>query len=261
MLHSGQRQSYFTISRIQVFLMEAQIAVAKVGKYATSESGDTVEVIERPHGGLSLVLVDGQRSGRAAKTISNIVARKAISLLAEGVRDGAVARAAHDYLRAHRGGKVSATLNIVSVDLVSGTLVLSRNSHCPIIVITPHRTSLLNEPSQAIGIYAWTKPVITELPLEPETYVIVFTDGVLNAGQRYGEQMDVPQLVQDLLASGARNAADLAEAILQRSVELDKGRPNDDISVVVLAILPDREQDGVRRMLISFPLPEVRGRK
>ena len=74
--------------------MEIQVAVSKINKYAASESGDTLEMIERPHGGLSFVLVDGQRSGRSAKAISNIVARKAISLLADGVRDGAAARAA-----------------------------------------------------------------------------------------------------------------------------------------------------------------------
>ncbi len=69
--------------------MEVQFAVAKIGKYATSESGDTLEMIERPHGGLSFVLVDGQRSGKSAKAISNLVARKAIQLLSEGARGGA----------------------------------------------------------------------------------------------------------------------------------------------------------------------------
>ena len=83
-------------------LVQVQVAVAKVGKYASLESGDTVEVIERPLGGLSLVLVDGQSSGKGAKRISNLAARKAIGLLAEGVRDGAAARASHDYLRAQR---------------------------------------------------------------------------------------------------------------------------------------------------------------
>ena len=55
-----------------------------------------------------MVLVNGQTSGRSAKAISNIVARKAVQLLGEGVRDGAAARAAHDYLFTFRGGKVSA---------------------------------------------------------------------------------------------------------------------------------------------------------
>jgi len=40
--------------------MEMQIAVAKINKYATSESGDTLDVVERPTGSLSVVLADGQ---------------------------------------------------------------------------------------------------------------------------------------------------------------------------------------------------------
>src|SRR5512133_112773 len=103
--------------------MEVQIAVSKVRKYATSNSGDTVEVVERPHGGLSVVMADGQSSGRGAKTVSNLVVRKVIALLAEGVRDGAAARAASDSLFTERNGKVSATLNILSADLQTGTLV------------------------------------------------------------------------------------------------------------------------------------------
>ena len=146
--------------------LELQVAVAKVSKYAVSESGDSVELVERPHGGLSLVVVDGQRSGKSAKAISNIVARKAISLLADGVRDGAAARAAHDYLRTLRGGQVSATLNILSVDLVTRTIVVSRNSHCPVLIVQgpEGELHLLDEPSEAIGIHSRTRPVITELP-------------------------------------------------------------------------------------------------
>lgn len=43
--------------------MEIQIAVAKTTKYGSQESGDTLEVVERPNGGLSVVLCDGQASG------------------------------------------------------------------------------------------------------------------------------------------------------------------------------------------------------
>ena len=76
--------------------MEVQIAAAKTNKYAVTESGDTLEVVERPNGGLSVVLADGQTSGRGAKAVSMLVVRKVIGLLAEGVRDGAAARAASD---------------------------------------------------------------------------------------------------------------------------------------------------------------------
>lgn len=238
--------------------LELQVAVAKVSKYAVSESGDTVEVIERPHGGLSLVLVDGQRSGKSAKAISNIVARKAVSLLADGVRDGAAARAAHDYLRTMRGGQVSATLNILSVDLGTRTIVVSRNSHCPAIVVSGRdgQLKLLDEPSEAIGIHSRTRPVISELPVTAEQHVIVFTDGILSAGVRYGQQFDAAAYVREHLPArgGEASARSLADALLGRAVELDQGRPCDDISVVVLAVSPRQQPDDVRRMSVRFPI-------
>src|SRR5437762_2618786 len=118
-------------------MLDIQLAVAKTNKYASRESGDTIEVVERPHGGFSIVLADGQGSGRAAKNLSHLVTNKAISLIKDGARDGAVARSVHDYLYAYRGGKVSATLVIVTVDLSTNSLVLSRNSHCPILLSLP----------------------------------------------------------------------------------------------------------------------------
>jgi serine phosphatase RsbU (regulator of sigma subunit) len=238
--------------------LELHVAVAKVSKYAVSESGDTVEVIERPHGGLSLVLVDGQRSGRSAKAISNIVARKAVALLADGVRDGAAARAAHDYLRTLRGGQVSATLNIVSVDLNTRTLVISRNSHCPVIISRGQENDIkiLDAPSQAIGIHTRTRPVITELPLAPHLHVVIFSDGIVSAGERYGQRLDAPAFVHDWLVADSPQAGarSLADSLLARAVELDQGRPGDDVSVVVLSVLPRIQPDDVRRLSVRFPL-------
>lgn len=238
--------------------LELQVAVAKVGKYAVSESGDSVEVIERPHGGLSLVLVDGQRSGKSAKAISNIVARKAVSLLADGVRDGAAARAAHDYLRTMRGGQVSATLNIISVDLGTRTIVISRNSHCPVLVLHGRDGDIqvLNEPSQAIGIHARTRPVITEIPIEPDLHVVVYTDGVLSAGERYGQKLDAVSFVPEQLkrCSGEACARSLADGLLSRAVEMDRGRPGDDVSVVVVSVSERQQTDDVRRLSVRFPI-------
>ena len=237
--------------------MEIEVAVAKIGKWATSESGDTLEMIERPQGGFSFVLVDGQRSGRAAKAISNLVARKAISELAEGVRDGAAARAAHDYLYTHKGGKVSATLNILSIDLTSSTLVLSRNSHCPIIIVTPVASAastgrrsegglrLLDEPSEPVGVRRGAKPQITELPLIAGTVAVVYTDGLELAGARSEAVFDVPAAVRELLAEDDASAPQLADGLLKRALALDEGRARDDISVLVLHIA-DRASDGVR---------------
>ncbi len=232
--------------------MEIQLAVAKIAKYAMSESGDTVEVIERPHGGVSVVLVDGQRSGRSAKNISNIVARKAISLLAEGVRDGAAARAAHDYLRTQRGGKVSAEMIILSADMETGTLVISRNSQTPVLIFDHQEWRLLDDPARAIGIHPRTRPQIVELQLRPGMVAVGFSDGVWTAGEHRGGRIDVPELLKSFPATlGARAYAD---DLLAHALQKEQGRPGDDLSVIVLRVSA-MVQDDVRRMTMTLPVP------
>src|SRR5512136_143953 len=158
--------------------MEVQIAVSKVRKYAASNSGDTVEVVERPQGGVSVVMADGQTSGRGAKWISTLVVRKVISLLAEGVRDGAAARAASDYLYTERGGKVSATLNILSVDRQTSTLVITRNNPAPVLLAMNEEIKVLDEKCSPVGLYRDTRPTINEIPLEAGFTAVMYTDGL-----------------------------------------------------------------------------------
>lgn len=235
--------------------MEVQFAVAKVSKYATRESGDTLEMIERPHGGLSMVLVDGQRSGRAAKAISNVVARKAVQLLAEGVRDGAAARAAHDYLFTYRGGKVSATLNILSVDTNTKTLVVSRNNPAPIIVHTAEQGFyLLDERSSVVGVNRNVKPVITEIPLLVDTLVVAFTDGLVSAGSMSGSRtLDPLSVVRELVAGGSLEPRPVVDGLLDKAMDLEAGRPKDDISVMAIAVL-GTDGDETRRLSGRLPL-------
>ena len=242
--------------------MDVQLAVAKTNKYASRESGDTVEVVERPHGGFSVVLADGQGSGFSAKTISHLVTAKAVSMIKEGARDGAVARAVHDYLYAYRGGKVSATVAIVTVDLATRTLVLSRNSHCPILLSLPGEAELtmLQDVASPIGIYAKTKPVITELPLLAGTYAVTYSDGLMEAGKRDNRPIDAASLFRQALAGGLHDADDIADYLLAYALEADANRPADDMTVLVLATRPHDEQPPgtivpqVRRLEMRVPV-------
>jgi serine phosphatase RsbU (regulator of sigma subunit) len=233
--------------------MEIQIAVAKTNKYAVSESGDTLEVVERPNGGVSVVLADGQTSGRGAKVISTMVVRKVISLLAEGVRDGAAARAASDYLFTERSGKVSATLNILSADLQTGTLVITRNNPAPIFIARGERIECLNTESTSIGTSRNTRPSISEIALEGWTSVVLYTDGIVHAGDRYGLSLDICTVLESMLEDQEPTAQELADTLLSNALQLDQGRPNDDMSVVVLRVLPF-EGDLVRRMTVRLPV-------
>lgn len=233
--------------------MEVQIAVAKVNKYATSESGDTLEVVERPNGGLSVVLADGQTSGRGAKALSQMVVRKVIGLLAEGVRDGAAARAASDALFTERQGKVISTLNIASIDLSSGTIVLTRNNPAPMFVCRGEQIDCLEEESIPLGTSRNVRPLITELPIEPGLTIVIYTDGLTHAGKRRGLPMDIGATIRAMLEDQDPSPQTLADSLLAEAVSLDENRPADDISVLVVKVSA-RVGDSVRRMSVRLPI-------
>ncbi len=233
--------------------MEVQIAVAKINKYAISESGDTLEVVERPNGGLSVVLADGQTSGRGAKAVSMMVVRKVIGLLAEGVRDGAAARAASDALYTDKQGKVICTLNIASVDLHSGTIVLTRNNPAPIFISRGNQIDCLSAESVPLGASRDVRPVITEIELEAGLTIVIYTDGLTHAGERRGQPMDVCETIRSLQEEQDPTPQELADELLAYAVKLDDERPADDISVLVLKVSA-RRGDDVRRMSVRLPI-------
>jgi serine phosphatase RsbU (regulator of sigma subunit) len=233
--------------------MEVQIAVAKINKFGFSESGDTLEVVERPNGGISVVLADGQTSGRGAKAISLMVVRKVIGLLAEGVRDGAAARAASDALFTEKQGKVICTLNILSVDLHSRTIVLTRNNPAPMFICCNDRIDFITTESVPLGTSRNVRPLITEIAIEPDLMAVVFTDGLVHAGERRGLPMDVYEFLRAILDEQEPTPQELADSLLAHAVRLDEGRPADDISIVVMKVMR-HAGDEVRRMNVRLPI-------
>lgn len=81
----------------------------------------------------------------------------------------------------------------------------------------------------------------------------MYTDGILHAGDRYGQHMDICTLLDALMDEQDPTAQEIADALLEQAIALDQGRPNDDMSVVVLRVLPF-ESDLIRRMTVRLPV-------
>jgi hypothetical protein len=235
--------------------MEIQIAVAKTNKFGTDESGDTIEIIERATGGVSVVLCDGKESGRLGKVTSSMVVRRVIGFLADGVRDGAAARAASDFLYAERHGEVSVYLNILSADLETNTLVITRNNPAPIFLAQGDRVECLASPGEPIGQARNVRPSITEIPLKPGITIVMYTDGLITAGNTYGTQMDICTLLEALLEEQEPSAQAIADTLLSQAIRLDQFQPKDDMSVAVLRVTTEPgEHEPIRRMIVRFPI-------
>ena len=232
-----------------------ELGIAKTNKYASRESGDTAELVERPAGGFSVVMADGQGSGRAAKSLSLMVTSKAVALLKEGVRDGAVARGVHDFLFAYRHGQVSATLDILSVDLRSETVVITRNAETSMLVRHADVFETVPGASGPIGRYHMTRPSVTQVPLASGLCIILTTDGIAGAGRRSGQgELDLPAFAAAELADDLP-AETIADRLLAEAIRRDGDRPADDMTVVALALRQHREPTLVRRLTARIPLP------
>lgn len=236
--------------------MEIQIAVAKVTQFGSTESGDSVEIIERPNGGLSVIMCDPQGTGVQAKAVSGLVVRKVLGLLADGVRDGSAARAASDYLFTERGGRVPAFLNILSADLETGTLVITRNNPTPIFVARADHVECLSGMPQPIGSARNIRPSVTEINLSEGITVVMYTDGVMNAGitnQGSNIGIDICTFLEGLLDEQEPTAQYIADSLLSQAIRLDHNRPQDDMSVAVLRVV-SRPKDFIRRMVVRLPV-------
>lgn len=232
--------------------MEIQLAVAKVVKFGSQESGDTLEILERPMGGVSCVLADARYSGSSAKTISSMVVRKIITLISDGVRDGAAARGASDFLFMEKGGTCSVYMNILSADLQTQTLVITRNNPTPVFISQADQIECISSESEPIGQSRNIRPTITEISLLPRTTVVLYTDGVMRAGEKFNQSIDFCSLIQAYLDEQEPSAQYIADALLSHAIRLDQNQPSDDMSVVVLRVI-EKSEDDIRRLNVRLP--------
>ena len=233
--------------------MEIRVGMAKTTKYAVSHSGDSAEIAERAQGGVSVILADGQGSGKSGKNTSTLVMNKAVSLIMDGARDGAVARAVHDFLYAVKNGQVSSTLTILSADLDTDTVVISRNSNCPVVVKTNEYLTVYDEAVNPIGVHKHTKPLMYQLPLEIGMVLVSYTDGIHAAGKKRGKQIDFKHIIKIIEENNVDDVDFIANSILEYALELDEDRPGDDMTVVVMGISGKEYKNKIRRVHVSFP--------
>jgi serine phosphatase RsbU (regulator of sigma subunit) len=82
---------------------------------------------------------------------------------------------------------------------------------------------------------------------------VLYTDGLVHAGERVGRPMDVCTSLKAMLEDQSPRPQEIADALLSEAVALDENRPADDISVMVLKVEKHRG-DNVRRMTVRLPI-------
>ncbi len=239
--------------------MHLRIGIAKTQKYSASESGETIDLIERPSGeGYSVILCDGIMSGNKAKAISSSVTTKVMGMISEGVRDSTAIRAISDQLYTTYGGSTEAYLTVISVDLNTGTFVVSRNSPTPVFYYRLGKINVWDNACKPIGGAKHILPSITEVRIESGNILVMVTDGVHTAGQAYGQEIDIPTLLRSMVEDcNSANPQQIADFILSQAIQLDEGKPYADMCVMVMQVT-SKESAPIRKVSYELPFPNHR---
>ena len=234
--------------------MEIKIGVASVRKFDAEYWGDSFGVVERPDGGIALILADGHGNTPAAQQTSRWVTQRARGLLIEGKRDEAIARAIHEELYEMTDRKVACALTILGVDLEAETAVIGRSGATPVLVYSEEYETLYDDEATLLGMSRSVNPQTYELPLAPGMIFATYTEGVRMAGRKRGGGMPEIERFWDFLRKNpASDAQFIAESLLEYAVKLDRGEPSEDMTVAVLGIADVPEKTGIHRLSASYP--------
>jgi serine phosphatase RsbU (regulator of sigma subunit) len=113
----------------------------------------------------------------------------------------------------------------------------------------------IDSPCLPIGTRRDIRPDIQEYPLKVGLVAVIFSDGLTHAGDRKGKKMEIEHSVLALNERPPIHARTWADELLEQALQLDEGRPVDDITVLVAAI-QRKSADDVRRLTVRVPLAE-----
>jgi PAS domain S-box-containing protein len=202
--------------------------------------GDFYDVFQR--GDESWAFVIGDVSGKGAE------AAAVTALARHTVRTAALQPASPSELLAtlnaallqQRAGSEFCTVCLACLsvpdDRSEGRLTLALGGHPPAIVVRQSgEVELLGEPGTLLGVFADPKVREVETRLLPGDVVLLYTDGVTEAGSPLDE---IGEEGLAALVSGmpGMSPEDIVDAVEQAAVAAQAGKPRDDIALVAFSV-------------------------
>ena len=193
-------------------------------------SGDAVQQFCSPTAA-QMILCDGMGTGRPAAVDGNLAAELTARLLKAGFTAELAARLVNVALALKSDEESGATLDLISVDLYTGTARLFKAGAAPGFLVHGGRARAVGEASLPMGILGSVNGQSRVVHLAAGDYAVLVSDGLLVDGSGWVEQQlqlsaaanDPPEKIAKILVETARARAE------------KNGRP-DDITAAVLRL-------------------------
>ena len=214
---------------------------AKAVKEGEKMSGDNYSFYEADTGKLVVILSDGMGSGEMANRESGRVIEMMERLLEAGFAKESAVQMINGALAAAGQEQNMSTLDICSMDLYSGECEFVKVGAACTYIKRGHLVDRLSAQNLPLGVFQQIEPEVMSRTLQNGDYVIMLSDGVLDAlSQGLGEEI-LPEIIGRMEYT---NPNEMANQILAYCIKQSKGQIRDDMTVLVTGIWDQSEDDG-----------------
>lgn len=224
---------YCTITCTEGVRYHTLQGVAKIGKGCEKISGDNFSMLELPGGKQGVILSDGMGAGQKAYRESAMVVEVLEELLHAGFPQETALQMLNTALVMGREEVRFSTIDMSVFDLYTGACEFLKAGASTTFVKYPDQVEQIKSTSLPLGVVAKLDMQSFERELVDGTYVIMVTDGVMDA-LPVGEQDFLMQMI--LEGTSLNNPKEMAHHILEQVLECSGEVPLDDMTVLVIGI-------------------------
>ncbi|MEA2423395.1 MAG: hypothetical protein QOF55_2494, partial [Thermoleophilaceae bacterium] len=200
--------------------------------------GDFYDVFERRGGGWAFEIGDVSGKGAEAAAVTALARHTVRTASLQPASPRQLLETLNDALLLQRAGSEFCTVCLaqLSIEGDRGTLTLALGGHPPAFVLRASgEVEALGEAGTLMGVFADPRLHEVEVSLGPGDTVLLYTDGVTEAGPA-GEEIGEDGLRTLLAGLRGLSPDEIVDAVEQEAVEVQDGHPRDDIALVAFAL-------------------------
>ncbi|MBQ7954747.1 MAG: SpoIIE family protein phosphatase [Lachnospiraceae bacterium] len=206
---------------------------ARAIKETETISGDNYSIVESEQGKVTILLSDGMGSGEKACEDSEMVLDLMEKFLDAGYSYSTALNLVNGSLVARGEEQNMSTLDICELNLYKGTCEFCKIGAASSFLKRAHMVEQISARTLPLGIFRGVDAEITRRKMMDGDYIIMMSDGVVDAMEEHGYGEDLCQVISNI---DLRNPKEIAQMLLQYIIRRSKGNIRDDMSIIVIGV-------------------------
>lgn len=224
---------YHTVHFIEDVSYQVLYGAARLTKEEEKVSGDNYVCRQEEEGKFVMCLSDGMGSGMEACKESEIVVELLEQFLESGFSQETAAKMVNSALVLKGQEGMFSTVDICAVDLYTGICNFLKAGAASTFIRRDHWVEAITSESLAAGLVQQIDFETASRKLYHGDYLIMMTDGVLDALPREREEETMKDIIMDVHEDSPK---DISRGILERVLGYSDYRARDDMTVLVAGI-------------------------